>query len=432
MTNITLAEIKDDKFLDNINQEVEETIEFFQTKEALFIFNKLSQALDDYGAKIDGEMYQTYSEIIHKAAIVAIPLLSDGTVEKIFRESLLIALSMDLDLIERLRTKLIGLPVEDRNPLKKKLSNALNVNKEVISKGKFKVVGGKDEIASISNWIRNYRGYTGGYYFDQIKNLEYFTNNEVFRIISARNQQKVKNIIELYRFLQRSSEEMEGYDESFIVNDNGVMKIFDNGVFEVLRKKISRKIDPIKEEADYADTPLESLKKKYNQYRRARWSILNLEDEILVATKGDIESIKKELSAAARQQQTDRVIASIKILARQDALVGAMQSSPAWLNALGEYLVAKYDSESNPDKLAAVVSQAKNNISSPAIISEFLQYLLKEKLKMSENDSALVATDIGQLLGNDYQAMSFGNQSTGSFEWTKNKIVDQRLVVDID
>jgi len=50
----------------------------------------------------------------------------------------------------------------------------------------------------------------------------------------------------------------------------------------------NRRTKPIEdiEEIKPVKDPMESLKQKYNTYRRARWDVLKLEDEILVQTKG--------------------------------------------------------------------------------------------------------------------------------------------------
>ena len=77
------------------------------------------------------------------------------------------------------------------------------------------------------------------------------------------------------------------------------------------------------------------------------------------------------------------------------------------------------------------VANLKMEAKNPAAISELLQYILKEKLKLNENDSALIGVEIGQLLGEAYQSLAYGNQVTGSFEWSQNKIVDKKLVSEI-
>jgi hypothetical protein len=160
--------------------------------------------------------------------------------------------------------------------------------------------------------------------------------------------------------------------------------------------------------------------------------VLELEDGILVRTQGEVEQIKKELAVASRNDEKNKVIACVKIMARQKALITALRDNPAWLEAVSGYIVSKYGQQYNPEDVTAALSNIKMDLTAPAALSEFLQYLLKDKLKMGENDSALVGVEIGQLLGDQYQGLAYGSQETGSFEWTKNKIEDQRLVSEVE
>ena len=73
----------------------------------------------------------------------------------------------------------------------------------------------------------------------------------------------------------------------------------------------------------------------------------------------------------------------------------------------------------------------KINSETSAAISEFLQYLLREKLRLDENTSALIGVEIGQLMGGEYQGVAYGNPDNGNFEWEKNKIENGCLVSEI-
>ena len=80
--------------------------------------------------------------------------------------------------------------------------------------------------------------------------------------------------------------------------------------------------------------------------------------------------------------------------------------------------------------VADAISNMKLDPVDPAALSEFLQYLLKERLNMSENGSALVGVEIGQILKESYQGIAYGNQVAGIFEWTKIKIENQRFIME--
>jgi len=138
------------------------------------------------------------------------------------------------------------------------------------------------------------------------------------------------------------------------------------------------------------------------------------------------------LSAASRNNDAPRVIACLKVFARQGALAKALRSSPAWIEAVGTYFQKQYGGLYSEQEVSRATSALRSDPTTPAALSEFLQYILKEKLRMSENDSALVGVEVSQLMGGQYQSITFGNQATGSFEWAQGEIKNNELVLKSD
>ncbi|MDD5039995.1 MAG: hypothetical protein PHY34_02485 [Patescibacteria group bacterium] len=178
--------------------------------------------------------------------------------------------------------------------------------------------------------------------------------------------------------------------------------------------------------------PIEILKQKYQSYRIQRQEVLRLEDELLVRTQGDVEGVKRALSQAARSNDKKGVIACLKILAQGQQLVAALAASPAWLEAISQHVEQKYQKSCTPADMQSATANIRSTTPTPAVVSELLQYLLKERLGMTENDSALVGVEVSQIMGGEYQSLAYGNPETGGFEWAKNSIQAGTLVSEVE
>ena len=205
---------------------------------------------------------------------------------------------------------------------------------------------------------------------------------------------------------------------------------------EVISKKLPAATTPpsqkIKEppsedtKAKTAGGPLLLLKQKYQSYLNQRQHIMDLEIDLALKTQGDTAQIINKLMKASDNRDGDQLIACLLILARQKTMVTALRESTGWTG----YVQEKYSKLYNTQVVADAISNLKLDPVDPAALSEFLQYFLKERLKMSENDSALVGVEIGQILKDKYQGIAYGNQVAGIFEWTKIKIENQRFIIE--
>ncbi|MFA5135035.1 MAG: hypothetical protein WC505_04610 [Patescibacteria group bacterium] len=177
-----------------------------------------------------------------------------------------------------------------------------------------------------------------------------------------------------------------------------------------------------REAAGSEENAIDRLRHKYGAFRALRSVVLSIEDEVLVRTKGDPEALKRELSAAVREKNQDRAIACLKILAAQRTLAVSIKDSRAWVDALADHLREKYHAKNSPEEIERAIRAMRIDSSSPAVLSEFLQYILISKLGMQAADAALIASDIGQLIGSEYQAIAYGSEESGTFEWATNSI----------
>jgi hypothetical protein len=309
--------------------------------------------------------------------------------------------------------------------VKELLNNQEHVTKDSIH------IGTVSQPPTIANWLKDYIAQNGALLesFDAMTLSKYMSGSQNMQRLPQDQKNIILHILQLFRNLKF-------YPDCMPEN------IYDWEIFPLEQKAVSSKVRtaiglesaqpsvaPIPSNVVRpAKPPMELLKEKYQLYRRERSSILELEDQILVKTKGEPEAVKKELATAARTNDAKRVIACLRMLAAEKVLITSLQDNPSWFLAVSEYIQKKYASNYKSDDIAYAISNMKINPTTPAAISEFLQYMLRDKLGLSENDSALTGVELGQLLGGAFQGLAYGNQENGNFEWNKNKIVDRKLI----
>lgn len=406
--------------------------------EAVKIFNFLQNTLEANKnlSAANARLYKKYQTLIVWLKFIALHVVLDDDLFTLFKNHLLEGVRLEIDIRQSVKNLFRAswdpyLRGEKRDIMLKAFSS----NTEQFGPYKF-TLGTTDRQlpATVTNLILDYNRLSksdterGG-----LEEASYFNQSPNVRVFSPRDRGAALKILQIYDFvrfppLEEMAREMVVSPVTFPGEVTGVGP--KRGLPQTpLAAPLPARIE--EERPAVVIEPLELLKQKYQSYRSQRQSILRIEDAILVQTQGDAERLKKELASSSRQNDRRRVIACLKILAREKALVTALRDNPAWFTAVAEYIQKKYGGRYRADEVYYAVSNLKLEPTAPAAISEFLQYLLKEKLQMSESDSALVGVEIGQLLGGQYQSLAYGNQETGNFEWTKNKIVDKKLMSEI-
>ena len=373
--------------------------------------------------------YKEYRDLVLWLKFISLHLLLDDDIYRLVKDNLLTGIDLEIDVRSEIKQLFKAswdpfLRGEKRDLLLK----AFSQNEQLL--GDFKLIFSEDrqKPATVANLILAYNQFAksedvrGG-----LEEANFLDNSPSASSLTGGNRERALKILQLYDFVRFPPlEEMarEMVNSPFSATTATVPGKRGLPLQPLAVPGGDSRIEPISSTLD----PLDMLKQKYQSYRIQRQKVLQLEDAIIVKSKGDPEGIKKELAAASRSRDKERLIASIKVLARQGALISSWQNSQAWQQAVSDYILKKYSNKNNKQDVATAISNMKINLGSPEVMAEFLQYLLKEKLGMTENDSALVGSEIGQILKGDYQSMAYGNEESGSFEWKKNKIEDQQLV----
>ncbi|MFA5052125.1 MAG: hypothetical protein WC544_03650 [Patescibacteria group bacterium] len=415
-----------------------EALEYRQRKDAFLLSQALSPRLL-VASRGDKTIYQQLLKIKSQLDFMAMPLLDDKEVISLFRDHLDVVLTTDIDVWDQLRFKLTTLVPDDRDTFKSNIQSAMEQCQCPMSALPRVKADGTREQPTLANWLKDFRGFMEGRITDTLRSTEFFTKNISFRALPVPDQEKLKMLFTIYQWLHHSTFDLEGFEGSFTIRDtDGSLKVFDNGVFasikplsrsQAVRPPAAEPLEPVRRESVPARVdPMEKLKMKYAEYRISRQRILDIEDKVLVKSKGDPHEIYHELSDAVQAGDKYRAIACLKILARERSLSSSLRDNPSWWGSTAEYITQKYTGQYPAPEVKLAVSNLKLDPTTPTAVSEFLQFVLKVRLKLSEAEAALIGVEIGQLLGGEYQSMAYGNAETGEFEWVQNKITDRKLV----
>jgi len=439
----TIRKLLDPEFSEKVFKQAYDLVCFIdrQTREmAELLAQKLALDSDRELSSLEKE----YSVLVSRLRFAALNHYTEAEIISFFKTRIYDALGLEeFSVRQRLKAKLLEILITERDAFKAQLREALTKNNQQIPVSQL-VINKQNVPSTVQNWFRDYNIQVGMEAVSKVKQVQYFVDSPNFKKLSEEDKIKLKQLFNLFEWLKFSSLTPAGLEESItIVDENGNVMSMDEGRLVRLYRPVRRVPDKrtaikpvlptssITEKALPSTDPFELLKQKYQVYRQQREPVLKLEDKILVRTEGDLEAIKRELATASRNNDKNSVVACVKILARQKILASSLKENQSWWQAVADYVEKKYTKQYKPKEIKQAISNLKLEPATPAILSEFLQYLLKEKLRLSENDSALVGVEIGQLLGGVYQSLAYGNPETGNFEWIKNKIENNKLVSEV-
>ncbi|MBU0597685.1 hypothetical protein KKF61_01660 [Patescibacteria group bacterium] len=379
-------------------------------------------------------LFKKYQSLVIWLKFVSFHILLDSDIYNLMKDYLMTGFDLEIDIRGKIKILFRSsldpyIRGEKRNMMLKALSqnNERVGNLKIISEANNRQLPG-----TISNILMDFNRFTKTEgRRGSLEEVSYLDKSPNMRQLKAQDRDRVLKILQVYDFVRFPPlEEMarELVVTPFTFRDQKRAPLPKRGL---PTSPLKSPMETGRESAPAEVDPLELLKQKYQTYRAQRQRILRLEDELMVQTKGEAETIKKELAQSTRQRETERVIACLKILARQGILFYSLRDNPAWLEATMKSVGEKYKKGNSAEAIRHAVSGIKEDPTSAVAISEFLQYLLRDKLNLTENDSALVGVEVGQLLGDEYQSLAYGDQESGSFEWTKNRIKDRKLVSEI-
>ena len=439
---INIQEIKPEqlnepKIFDEINELVKEYSFGSYISEAFDFLQILKELISDNTdlKQINSNLFDKYQKIILQLSYISLPFLTEKEIYELIKKNLLPVFSFDINLRSKIELYLL-LRRDDfqKNSIREAIARALIENEERIGSQKIKDTQGNDEEPFIKNWIRDYvQTYKVDKTLGNLEIVTYLNQSPNIKKINTEETKLLREVLKLYNYLrfanpeERGTPEQEGPDRQpppTPSDSEGKLKIPAQGIRPKLLTKEPEK--PVS---------YNKLQESFNRYKVQIPVFQGLENRILEKTKGQLLSIKEELVSALKSANKNQGIACLRILAEQKALINILLNSPPWQKTIIDYIQNKYKEQFSQIELNQLIINFSKLANTPAVLSEFLQYLLKERLRLTESESALVGVDLADILikkgEKKFATLVTGNAETGEFEWVKNRIENGELVSEV-
>jgi len=322
----------------------------------------------------------------------------------LFKEYLVYILEYDgLSLVDDLNLGIIDLLSNDPD-FKNELEKAILNNQEKIGERSLNLDNKQVEPA-IANWIKD---FIKSGLIDKGLNFDkgaYFTKSNNFLILKEQDKQLITRLFDLYWQLKFFPDSLAGLplEDWYIVPYN----ITEESKIKSYEKKFlprGEKTTPLEQPADAN----QQLIKIYYQ-TLDKYSSVNLEKNSLQAkTTGQNNLLVSELVMALKNNQTLTALAVLEILAENHNLA-QLKVDPQ--------IVLLFQKDK---KLPATVWQADFGIT---YLKEFLIWLLIDKLQLIENEAAVFALKLANILrrnGDDsFMKIAYGDAASQSFKFSE-------------
>lgn len=443
--------IEKDEVCEDLEKGVNEFVRFNMTKDAFAFSENLTLLINEFPKfkETYPYLFERYQNLILKIKWLNLSQLSKKEIVDLFEKNFVITFKLEFfNLWDKIEIKLISIPfVEDRDIFKKEIREALLKNKENFT-GNIVIYDDKKYKPTVSNWLLFYNKLFGTASLSRLQIAQFLSSNVNIKKLSVEEREKLRGLILVYEKLKLSSLIVEGFENDIPVNDDKRKGVIRRGIFypedqkaiEKFRKKIKemkdaaalekvlKPLEKIKEEKKIIEVKVEkeiekpvekkevSAKEKiltdYFSGQLEQKVIYNFEREIINETNKDPEKIKLVFKQALDVPEREKVIAALKILVQinelQELIIDEKigQGFIFFLSSLGETI--------SMDDLKRLSNSIKYT-------SLLLQYILKNRLGLNENDSAKIGVQFSNILSafnKDFRGMVYFNADKGEFKWS--------------
>jgi len=402
-----------------------DTLDFVKQLDILLNINHSLQSEDSH-------LYREYQKIVILLKYYAFPLLMEKEIFELFKNNLLLAFEFGVDLPDKITMLYMLYPSDQEiDKIRNDLLNALTQNTEKI--GRQEIKRGARAISyppMIKNWLGDFAlHFTTDLPLGNLEEITYINENSNTKTLDDKEKDLLLKTIRLYDYLRFPVAELEkvkatGHLVGIATRPSLTLPTMppDEKEEEVIQKTIGEEPAPLK---------APNLWDAFSEYIDFKTQVLRTEDQLMTKTQGNMTSIKRELSNAALSGDKNKLVACLKLLARSGILQTVLADHAAWFAAIADFMRKKYKTIYGEQAVEQMINNMRQDPTSSVLLSEFLQYLLKERLKLKENDSALIGLEFGQMLYGESQRFCYGNEATGQFEWVKHKIENGKLANEL-
>ncbi|HEX9664223.1 MAG TPA: hypothetical protein VGA49_00160 [Patescibacteria group bacterium] len=452
--------ITNQDLIGDLRNRLEKHIVFFNDEqEAGWFYRNIGQLVEETPRLKNNypDINQAYQSMIIKAGFIGLPLLSAENILDLMENNFTAIFEVQkinefYSVWEKVKTKLVGIiQYEDRDVFKKKIRETLLRNKEKITAQKITVQGTEVE-PTIGSWLKDYNAALGLGPVNRVKQAEYLTDSKNIKNVSLEEKDKLKMLFNFYEKLKYSSMTPEGLEENvqaeigrkpMVFREGELIEAYDYNTLQGLKGLVEAGLVPgVSKVEDLHPAFVEALQrgkktqdKKTKEAKIVKQTKSELVDklkfkpaeedalqakvlDLTQATKKDSSQLQKKLliqinpPKAAQKPDKLEVLAILQILAETASLDRLLKD-----NKIQNLLIS------------SLKSAGKNNLmeglkvfpEAPEYLSHLLQFILKEKLGMDNNQSAIYGLRLTNLMKQAgkkmYSQLVYYDLETKQFAW---------------
>lgn len=397
--DITLDRLSEDRTEKDFGESIAEFQKYALVGDAHELYITLKRLLASPEAAQDTGLQETYDPVVSYLGILSLPLCTEEEVTGLLSKRLVFAIERKVDLL-RLINHFFDVYRDNvlDGRLRRKIIEAIARGEEHIGSQPI-VRQGQRLSPTVGHWIQDLMvQYKLGQEMSGLEELEYIGKQRHLDTKSRNILQEVFRVYNSIRF-PKFRREVSGNED---ITDR-----------QPVRSVIARQPRPDK-----------SLTQIFSEAAKFMTPIYQEEKGVQGRTGNEPAKVKKQLVDSLKQRNPDQLSACLLLLARSGSLQDALKQSASWRDTVGTYLQKRY-----PD--VDLRFFVENNPTSPVVISEFLQYLLQDRLGLPEDRAAIIGMELGDIMGDGYRMMAYADEAQGTFRWVEHKVDGGRLVDDI-
>lgn len=261
-------------------EEVKKKIEIFENydsaKEAYLYFKELKEFIEVSKLKeIDQEQYRQYDKLLMKLKFLALNCFDDwDEIKDLIKNYFELSFGLKYySLWDKIKIHLLTMPnLDDRDRIKGELKEIiLTCDRDIIDKKKYRDDGLP---GSVMDWIKEYNVNLGTKEVDNLKRLQYFTDNEKIKKLDERDKYKVKTLFDFYENLKASSSSPKGFEGDIPMVIEGKRIIFSGGEAREIGPDITNLIRSIKLDGEADEAKVVEINKNLSEGDRKKFQEL--------------------------------------------------------------------------------------------------------------------------------------------------------------
>jgi len=239
---------------------------------------------------------------------------------------------------------------------------------------------------------------------------------KLFQSLAQSDKDKLKNLLNLYDFINTSALLPEGYAEDHIIKwPDGAFSLLDDGnVISWGHGEKVLSVHSVVEKDSQIDLSMtKEISVAYQGDPRQAKAIDKEQKKLVGKFNDNLVALRQEFFSVVQKKDINKTIAILKILAEKNDLRKFIAED----EKLHKFLALTWEKQYGPD----IVKDFEANPADLKFIRLFLQYVLQERLNMSVSNAARVGLQIANIFVNlgqkEYNKMAYFDVKTKEFYW---------------